>query len=119
MSRMHILEKGGGNVYTVVVHAPMPAGNNLAGVSWATASVNAGLQQSSMALGNGPGQISNSENNDVANGTLIEATFPWGDNPAWTPAERAADLAIRAQQAVDAVTQDRIDRLQWYGRVVA
>ena len=118
MARMHILQQTAANRYDVVVHATTPVGNNDAGVSFATAMVNAGLATTRMATGNGPGQITTAEGNLVANGSLIETSFPWDDNPAWTNAERLADLNIRATQAVAAVITDYSARLKQFGRTV-
>lgn len=119
MSRMHILQQAGINVYNVVVHAPTPAGNNSAGVSWATAIQNAGMGVTQLRVGNGPGEITQNEANQVSGGTLIEAMFQWGDDPAWTNAQRTADLNIRAQQAVDSVTADISRQLKFFGFTVA
>ena len=118
MARLHILESGGMNIYTVIVHAPTPNGNNSAGVSWATAIQNSGSNITQMTVGNGPGQITNSEANQVTAGTVIEAPFQWGDDPNWTNQERQNDLAIRATQAVNAVTAELQTRLKYYGHTV-
>ena len=119
MSRIHILQQADNNVYNVVVHAPVPAGNNAAGVPFATAILNAGLANTTMTVGTGPGQISSAEAAQVTAGTVLEAPFQWEDNPAWDNATRNADLNLRAQQAVDAVLADYGARLKYFGRVVA
>lgn len=119
MSRLHILQQTGNNVYNVVVHATTPAGNNSAGVLISDAIKNAGLAVTSMTVGNGPGQIATAEANQVSAGTVIEAPFQWEDNPAWDNPTRMADLNLRAQQAVDAVVADYAARLKYFGRVVA
>src|SRR5688572_20004677 len=105
---MHILQNAGINLYDVVVHSPTPVGNNSAGVSWATAVQNAGNAATQLTIGNGPGQITQAEANGVANGSVIETQFQWGDDPAWTAPQRAADLETRAQQAV----AEAVDNLQ-------
>jgi hypothetical protein len=117
--RMHILQATGPNLYSVVVHAPTPAGNNSAGVAWSTAIQNAGLAGTSMETGNGAGQISTNEANQVAAGTVIEAQFAWGDDPNWTTAQRLADLSLRATQAVDEVLAAYSAKLKWFGQTVA
>lgn len=119
MSRLHILQQNSFNNFDVVVHAPTPAGNNSAGVAWSDALKNSGLAVSSMVVGNGPGQITTAENNNVVGGTVIEARFVWGNNPAWTQAERNADLALRANQAVQSVLADYQQRLAFFGLTVA
>lgn len=119
MSRLHILQQTSNNVYDVVVHAPTPVGNNSAGVPFATAIQNAGLATTTMTVGNGAGQITTAESNQVAAGTVVEAPFQWEDNPAWDNTTRTADLNLRAQQAVDAVLAAYGARLKYFGRVVA
>src|SRR5690349_20634272 len=104
MSKLHILQQTAPNTYNVVVHAPMPAGNNDANITWAAAVAGAGLAVSVLPIGNGPGQITQSEMNQITSGTLIEAPFVWGDNPDWDNATRASDLQVRAQQAIDEIT---------------
>jgi hypothetical protein len=115
MPKIHVLEGSTNNIYSVVVHAPTPAGNNAAGVSWTVAIANSGHAVSSLPVGNGPGQISQSELNQVQSGALIEAALQWQDVPSWTQAERDADLDLRANQAVTAILSDYQARLNLYG----
>ncbi len=117
--RMHILQSSGLNLYTVIVHAPTPAGNNSAGVAWSTAIQNAGLAGTQMTVGNGAGQITSNESNQVSAGTVIEASLPWEDNPAWDAATRLADLNARAAIAVNSAIADLSARLKWFGQTVA
>lgn len=119
MARMHILRQTSLNTYEIVVHATTPAGNNLAGVAWSTAISNSGPPASTMTVGNGPGQISTSENNQVANGSVIEVGYIWQDDPNWNDTQRAADLKLRAQQAVAEAVTNLQARLRWFGRTVA
>lgn len=100
MAKIHILTGGGNNLYTAVIHTATPAGNNTAGIAWSTALQNSGMATTVMPIGNGAGQISQSESNQIAAGTLIEATTVWQNDPAWNTAERNADLDLRATQAV-------------------
>lgn len=101
MAQIHILNGQGNGVYTAVVHAPVPVGNNTAGVTWKAALASSGLNQTSMTVGNGPGQISSAEASQVAAGDVIEAVIAWQNNPSWTVAERNVDLTDRAQRAID------------------
>jgi hypothetical protein len=100
MARIHILTGSTGGVYTAVVHTATPAGNNVANVLWSDALKNSGRAVTVMTVGNGAGQISQAEANQIAAGTLIEGVFQWGDNAAWSNAERQADLNIRANQLI-------------------
>ena len=116
--RLHVLEAAGPNVYSVAVHSPVSGGNNSAGVAWSTALVNAGLAVTQMAVGTGAGQISSAEAAQVAAGTVLETSFQWQDDPAWTNPQRTADLDTRATQAV-ADAQTKISaRLKYYGHKV-
>src|SRR5215213_4144306 len=101
MPRIHILTGNGGNEFSCVVHAPTPAGNNSAGISWATALKNAGFQGASvMPIGTGAGQITTAESNSVVAGTILEAQFSFTDNPNWTGPERTAALNAQADVQV-------------------
>ena len=116
MSKIHVLAgAGGNNVYNVVVHSPVPAGNNQAGILWSTAIINSGRNVTSMAIGTGPGQITQAEADQVAAGTVMEGQFMWGDNPAWTNAERMADLDNRASQMVTELGAQFQSDLRYYG----
>jgi hypothetical protein len=115
MAKIHILEGGTANVYTAVVHVNTPAGNNGAGVSWATAIANSGNNNSVMTVGNGPGQIATNEMNQIQSGAVIEGVFQWGDDPNWTNAERLADLDLRATQLVTELLAKYQAQLKYFG----
>lgn len=117
--RMHILQAAGNNVYDVVVHAATPAGNNSAGITWKAALAGSGLNVTTLPIGNGVGQITTAEANQVSSGDLIEARFQWGDDPTWDNATRTADLNVRAQQAVDQTIAEYGRRLKFFGHTVA
>jgi len=119
MARLHVMTGNGSNTFTVVCHSPTPAGNNSAGVSWATAIKNAFNPVTNMSIGNGSGQISTNESNDVAAGNVIETTFQFDDNPSWDSATRTAQLNLIAGDAVTRVQNDYAARLKWFGAVVA
>jgi hypothetical protein len=113
--KIHVLEGGSNNLYQVVVHTPAPTGNNAAGVAWGVAIANSGHAVSVMPVGNGPGQIAQAELNQVQAGSVIEGTFPWEDNPAWTATERAADLDLRATQMADNLSTTYQTNLKYFG----
>ncbi len=119
MPRMHILESSGNNIYSVVVHSPTPAGNNSAGVPIATAIQNSGNNVTRLVVGNGAGQITNTESNQVLAGTVIETEFQWQDDPAWTNPQRTADLNTRASQAVEQSLAALAVKLKFFGQTVA
>ena len=72
MSSAHILERQG-TTWHVVVHTPVPSGNNVAGVSWKTAFLNSGRSGlTTMTEGSGPGQITTVEKATVLTGDVLE-----------------------------------------------
>lgn len=115
MAKIHVLSASGPNVYTVAIHATTPAGNNLAGNSWATCIQNSGRAGSVMPVGNGPGQITQSEMNQVTSGAIFESVMQWGDDPAWSNAERQADLDLRASQLVAETLAKLQTDLRYFG----
>lgn len=115
MAKIHVLQGGTSNVYTVVVHANTPAGNNSAGVAWADAIKNSGRATSILTVGTGPGQIQNSEMNSITNGQIIEGNFQWGDDPSWDNTQRLADLDLRATQLVNELLDRYGKELKYFG----
>lgn len=79
MSRMHILQRIGPNLYEAAIHAPVPDGTNSAGVSWSDAIVAAGLNRTSLTAGKG-GTITDEKAAQIAAGTVIEGRIQWGDD---------------------------------------
>lgn len=73
MAEVHVLKQNGRNL-ELVLHIPIPAGNNSAGVAWQTALVNSGLVQPSvLKAGDGSGgTIDSTEVAALANGSLFE-----------------------------------------------
>jgi hypothetical protein len=113
------MQSNGNNQYSVVVHTPTPAGNNSAGVPWSDVLVNSAANVSSMVVGAGGGRISNAEKTQIAAGSVFETQFSWGDDPAWTNAERQADLNLRASQAVADALDSFQRRMKFFGHEVA
>ena len=72
MSKIHILRGATSGLYTIVLHTPMPAGNNQAGFSWQECWVNDGRNVTTMVEGTGAGQITTAEKADVEAGTVLE-----------------------------------------------
>ncbi len=108
MSKIHILQGAGPGQYQAVVHAAVPAGTNAAGVVWSDAIKNSGMGTTVLVVGNGPGQISQSEANQIAAGTVIEAQFQW---------QEGTDIDVVASQSV-AELLDRLARqLKRFGAV--
>lgn len=115
MASIHVLQGAGPNLYTVVVHATTPNGNNSAGMAWTDCIKNAGLATSILTIGNGPGQIQTNEMNQITSGAIVEASFQWGDDPAWNNTQRQADLDLRATQLIAETLSFLQARLKYFG----
>lgn len=106
---------GRNNLYTVVVHVATPNGNNSAGVPWATAVINSGLNTTIMSSGTGVGQISSTDAAAIAAGTLVEGSFDWHDDPNWTNPQRVANITTLASQYSNDLLNSLADRLKFFG----
>lgn len=115
MARIHILRQVGSNTYEAVVHEPTPAGNNSAGVPWATAIKNAGIASTVMTQGSGAGQISVAEANSIIAGNTLEGQFHFQDDPNWTATERNTQLDHTASQAIADLVERYRSLLRWFG----
>ena len=112
--KVHVLSGGSGQ-YSVVAHQNTPAGNNSAGFSWSSVVVAAGLAQTRLTVGSGPGQTTQAEVNAVLAGTVLESEFTF-TAPSNLDAGQLATL-LDAQAAVVLANQltELGDRLKWYG----
>lgn len=116
--RIHVLDGDENGIFRVIVHAPVPAGNNSAGVSWADAIKNSGRAVTALTVGNGAGQITSTEANQIAAGTLVEATASVAIYPGMTPQEIADRLNFEATQAVALLQASLSKQLKYFGAVV-
>lgn len=101
------------------MHPTTPGGSNSASVAWSTALVSAGRNITSMPIGNNPGQITQSEADQITAGTVFEVSFQWDDNPSWTNAQRNADLTSRATQNANIAIADLQNQFKYFGFTVA
>lgn len=111
MARIHVLAGG-----QCVVHGPVPAGNNAAGVSWKTAIVNSGYGgHTIMPEGNDAGQITTAEKALIASGDLYEIVLtvhiPEGANAG----QRAALLDIEIAKASSEEQAKLAKALRYFG----
>ena len=113
--RLHVLAGNTRGDYTVVLHQPTPAGNNSAGHSWASVMVASGRAQTVMTVGTGPGQTTQAEVDAILAGTVIEGVFGFTDNPAWSTAERLAELDAVATARLANLVDRLAAELKWYG----
>lgn len=76
MSNIHQLERTANNRYRVAFHIAVPAGNNAAGVAWASVIKNSGRGGTTvLATGDGTGLdggIGTGEKSNITNGTVYE-----------------------------------------------
>jgi hypothetical protein len=118
MSKVHVLERSGGDNYNCVAHFAVPVGNNSVNVPWKTAylgSFGASAPSSVLLVGNGAGKISQSEANDITAGNLIEIPFSFGDDPTMTDPQRQALINLLADRAIADFQTSFAARYKYYG----
>jgi len=116
MANLHVLTgNAASGQYRVIGHVATPAGNNSAGVSWATAIKNGIVPVTSLAIGSGSGAITTAEANNVANGTIIEFEFTWQDHDEWDIATKQADLNAKWTAAKDVRLAELQNQLKLFG----
>lgn len=110
MSRLHILAGG-----QCVLHEPVAATNNSAGVSWRTAIVNSGMATTRLPTGDGPGQITAAELLQVQSGEVYEVAFqvdiPVGANASQRNAIMDTEITKASNEAQARIVKD----LRWFG----
>jgi hypothetical protein len=115
MAKIHVLEGSRLNTYRIVVHSPIPAGNNSAGVPWPICLIGSGWAHTDMIEGDGPGQITAAEKAQVEDGTVIERRFDFLIEPGWSNAERNAAIDAEATKLIAETEQYLANTLKWYG----
>jgi hypothetical protein len=118
MAHIHVLDNAGGDNFNALVHIAVPAGNNSVGVSWKTcwlASLGAAAPASKLLVGNGPGQISQAESNQISGGDLMEFDFQFTDDPNSTQATRDANIDAVALSVQTQRLADLRSRFKFYG----
>lgn len=122
MAKAHILDRIGdsGIDYNAVAHFAMPVGNNSVSVPWKTcylASFGAKTPTSLIAVvGNGAGQITQNELNQITSGDLIEIRFTYSDYPeSVTLAQKNAVIDDLAQRAINEFQLAFSGRFAYYG----
>lgn len=117
MAKIHVLEGSGSppGIFRVIVHANTPAGNNSAGVSWATALINSGRAFTRMVEGNGAGQITTAEKASVLAGTVMEGAYVISDDVTFTGPQRAAYLDSMADRFIAEMMATAGLELKYFG----
>jgi len=72
MAKIHALDFDVTGICRVVLHTPIPSGNNIVGNSWKAIWVAAGRNITALAEGTGIGQITTAEKASVIAGDVIE-----------------------------------------------
>lgn len=103
MAFVHVLQNAGGDNFTAIAHVATPVGNNFFGTPWKTCwlvSFGASTPKSRLIVGNGPGQISQSESNQISGGDLMEIEFIFTDDVALNAADRNSMIDYVANQTI-------------------
>jgi hypothetical protein len=111
MAAVHVMEYVGASTYRFVLHAPVPAGTNAVGVSWKTCYLASFLPKTpvtGLPIGNGPGQISQNEANDISSGNIMEFDENFNDDPGADITQRNAFIDTSA----NAIKANRIAEFQ-------
>lgn len=121
MADMHILTANNNGQFRVVMHFPVPSGNNSAGVAWVDAVVNSGFGgTTTLPDGDGTGGTVDTapggEKDDIESGAVFEhaAGFPIESSGNTIPKVRAALREFYAQEKLN--LQNTLKRqLKWFG----
>jgi len=117
MSNIHILTGDGKNKWTAVFHIAVPDTNNSVSVNYRTGLINSGLGgTSTMAEGDGPGQITTAELAQIASGELYECSVPLLIETGGTSVPELRTM-LRSQytKKKNAVLSDLQTRLRYFG----
>jgi hypothetical protein len=95
VAKVHILE-GSGYQYQIVVHFPVPEGNNSAGISWKSCLLASHPPTPVLPVGIGPGTITQDEYDDIMAGDVLEIvrTISVGTTPTNAAVVELADKDI-------------------------
>jgi len=109
----------GDATYSVVVHAPTPAGVNGADLTWVSVLVYAKRNTSQLKVGAVPPNtnITQPEMDALVAGTSVEFTFNWVVGKAWPLPTREANLQSRAREEIAKQWQGIVDKYYYYGFV--
>jgi hypothetical protein len=123
MSDIHIITGDEGGQWQAVMHLPVPAGNNSAGVAWSAAILNSGIglldsgRRTALVVGIGTnGTITAAEEAELNAGTLFEVVREFRVDTAGNtnPLRNAAlDLLYAATLADQQAALAK--RLKWFG----
>jgi hypothetical protein len=117
MSAIHILDANGDGQFRVVIHTPVPTGNNSAGLAWKAVLLASGRSGSTVLTeGIGPGQISTAEKATIVAGDVMEIVE---SIPLEGGGATQASIVASATSALNAWKVRQQAELRRYGQVVA
>ena len=122
MASVHTLTAGGPpgqETYNAVAHFAMPTGSNLIGVPWKTCYVASfqgrPITSQLKVVGNGAGQITQQELNQITSGDIIELPFTFGFDPGLTDAEKMTVIDGYAARSIDEFKSGFTQTFRYYG----
>jgi hypothetical protein len=110
--KVHVLDAQSTSRYRVVLHTPMPVGNNSAGVTWKAAYLAAGLAVSILPVGSAPGTTTQAEHDAILAGDTIEIL---GEIPAESGGATSASVTQMADALIASALSVLQARLRYYG----
>ena len=114
MAKIHALTANTSGNCSVVIHLPMPAGNNLVGKTWKACWLALGRNTTSLAEGDGLAQISAAEKAQVLAADVIELS---GDIPLAVVAQGNAAINVFADSLIATRLGSLALELNYYGWV--
>lgn len=114
MAKIHALTADTSGDCRVVLHLPMPAGNNLVGNSWKACWLALGRNTTSLTEGTGLGQITTAEKAQVIAGDVIELS---GSIPLAVVAAGTAAVNAFADSLIATRLGSLAGELNYYGWV--
>lgn len=118
MAYVHVLV-GGDSGGSGVVHFAMPTGNNAMGVPWKTCyqfSLGGRIPTSKITVvGNGLGQITQQELNQIQSSDVVEVDFTYGVDPDMTDEQKLGNIDIYAGRVVEDFKVGLMENYKYYG----
>lgn len=106
MSKVHILEADNKGNYKVVIHSPVPPGNNSAGKAWKDCLTESGANTSVMT------GLTTQEATDIQNGDVIETV---ASVKAESGGASQASLNAMVDSIISGSNQNLATRYKYYG----
>src|ERR1043166_6144152 len=115
MAQVHVLDYRDGRFHCII-HTPIPAGTNGAGMAWGTLLLAQGRSgRTVMVEGTGPGQITPAEKAQILAGTLLEFELYLEADPAITGAQLQTLLQAQATRLITAQLAQWQQELRLFG----